>query len=73
MKCLEAQHVFGNPLDNPVIQLKDVVEVFNLQDFNLLAVSRDFRIVFTACTPARLTLLLSMTILSGIRLLAMAL
>ncbi len=42
MKCLDAQHVPGNLLDKPVILLKDVVETFNLQDFNHLAATRDF-------------------------------
>ncbi len=43
MKCLEAQHVFGNPFDKPVIMLKDVVEILNLQGFNHLAMPRYFQ------------------------------
>ena len=51
MKCLEAQHVFGNSLDKPVILLKDVVEIFNLQDFHHLARARDFQDrVYSLCT-----------------------
>ncbi len=51
MKCLEAQHVFGNSLDKPVILLKDVVEIFNLQDFNQLAVTGDFQdCVYSLCS-----------------------
>ena len=54
MKCLEAQHVFGNPFDKAVILLKDVIEISYLPDFNHLAAPVIFRIVFTACAPALL-------------------
>ncbi len=51
MKCLEAQQLFGNSLDKPVILLKDVVEIFNLQDFNHLAVTGDFQdCVYSLCS-----------------------
>ncbi len=51
MKCLEAQHVFGNSLDKPVILLKDIVEIFNLQDFNHLAVTGHFPdCVYSLCS-----------------------
>ncbi len=33
-KIFKAQHVFGDPLNEPMILLKDVVEIINLQDFN---------------------------------------
>lgn len=43
MKCLEAQHVFGRLFDKPVILLKDFIEIFYLQAFNHLAVTRGFQ------------------------------
>jgi len=65
MECLEAHHRLGDPLDKPVVVFKDIVEIFDLADFNDLAVPLIFRIVLTACSPARLTPLLSMTTFSG--------
>lgn len=34
MEGLEAEHGTGDALDETVILLNDVVEIFNLQDFN---------------------------------------
>lgn len=50
MKCFEAQSVFGNPLDEPMILLKDVVEIFGLKNFDHLACARDFQnIIYSLC------------------------
>ena len=43
MKCFEAQHLFGDPLDEMMILFKDVVQVFDLQDFDQLAIALDFQ------------------------------
>ncbi len=43
--------MFGDPLNEPMILLKDVVEIFNPQDFNHLARARDFQDrVYSLCT-----------------------
>jgi len=43
--------VFGDPLDEAMILLKDVVEIFNLQDFNHFAVTGDFQdCVYSLCS-----------------------
>ncbi len=43
MKRLEAQHVFGEALDEAMILLKDVIEIFDLKNLNHLACVRDFQ------------------------------
>ena len=43
MICFEAQHLFGDPLDEMMILFKDVVQVFDLQDFDQLAIALDFQ------------------------------
>ena len=43
MKCLEAHHRPGDPLDEPVVLLKNVVEIFDLSDFNYIARSCEFK------------------------------
>ena len=36
MQCLEAQHLSGDPLDETMILLKNIIQIFNLQDFDQL-------------------------------------
>jgi len=43
MKCLEAHHRLGDPFDEAVILLKDVVEIFNLPNFNYMTSSCEFQ------------------------------
>ncbi len=43
MKCLEPQHLIGNPLDETMVLFKNIVEIFDLPDFNHLAVTCDFK------------------------------
>jgi hypothetical protein len=40
----EANHRPGDPLDEPVVPLKNVVEVFDLSDFNYITHSCEFKI-----------------------------
>ncbi|MDM7852506.1 hypothetical protein [Pseudochrobactrum kiredjianiae] len=46
MNRFEAQYVFGNPLDKTMALFKDIVQVFNLYDFNQLSCE----VVGTLCT-----------------------
>ncbi len=51
MKRLEAQHMFGDPRDEMMILFKDVIEIFNLQNFNHLACVSDFQdCVYRLCS-----------------------
>jgi len=43
MDCLEGHHWFGDPFDKAVILFKDLVEVFDLPDFNERTGSREFQ------------------------------
>lgn len=43
MKILEAQHLFGNPLDETMVLFNNIVEIFDLQDFYQLACASDFQ------------------------------
>lgn len=43
MECFEAHHQFGDPLDEPVVLFEDIVEIFNLSDFNQVSRSGDFQ------------------------------
>jgi len=43
MKCFEAQHMFGDPLDETMILFKNIVQAFDLQNFNLLSIAGDFQ------------------------------
>lgn len=43
MECLEAHHRPGDPLDKPVDLFKDIVEIFDLADFNDLAGTGEFQ------------------------------
>lgn len=43
MKSLEAQHLPGDPLDETMVLFKDVVEVFDLQNFNRFACAGNFQ------------------------------
>ncbi len=43
MQCFEPQHLFGNPLDETMVMFKNIDDIFDLQDFNQLAVTRNFK------------------------------
>ena len=47
MECFEPHHRPGDPLDEPMVLFKDIVEIFDLADFNDLAGTVNFRIIFT--------------------------
>lgn len=42
MKCFETHHRFGDPFDKPMVLFKDIIEIFDLPDFNHVARSREF-------------------------------
>lgn len=43
MERLKAHHRLGNALDEPMVLLKDIIEIFNLPNFNLIALSGEFQ------------------------------
>lgn len=43
MECFKAHHWFGDPFDKAVVLLKDIVQVFDLPDFNHVACACEFQ------------------------------
>lgn len=43
MKHFKAQHLLRNPLDEKVIVFKNIVQIFDLQNFNQLTRTNDFQ------------------------------
>ncbi len=46
--------MFGKPLDETMILLKDIVEIFDLQDFNRLTCTSDFRDVVYSMSSSQI-------------------
>ncbi len=43
MKCFETHHWLGDPFDKAVVLLKDIIEIFDLPDFNDSTCSGEFQ------------------------------
>jgi hypothetical protein len=65
MKGLEAKHRAGDPLDEAMVLLQDIVQAFDLPDVDGTPDAGEFQDHVTACRPARVAPLLSTTTRSG--------
>ncbi|MHC3941675.1 hypothetical protein ACI0FR_03005 [Paenochrobactrum sp. BZR 201-1] len=43
MERFEAHHLFGDPFDKTTVLLKDIVQIFDLPDFNHVACACEFQ------------------------------